>query len=752
MTDSHNASRRRFLKVVALSGGGLLVGMHDAGAANTGIPPALLGNAYTSLGPYLRLQADGHIFIGARTPDMGQGTHTTLTRIIADEFDADWEHVSVVPMALGVTTDRGKARFTLGEQATRGSTSTAAAWDDLRQVGASARWLIVQAAARRWKQPAASLRCQRSTVIAPGGAQLGYGELAAEAAKIALPTQAPAVKTAAQYTLIGKPAGDVDARAMVTGSQQFTIDEWPGDALVAVIARCPYLDGVLQYFDDSAAHAVHGVVQTVQLDAPTGRMPLGTAPMAAGVAVLAKTTWAALQGRKALNLHWQPRRFADESGASLQHEAMKKLADASAANVVRRDGDVDAARKQARRTIDATYQLPYLAHVTMEPLSALVELDEHHARLRIPTQDPAAAFAVVQSLTNLNGAQIDIDVPRMGGGFGRRLDNDFVAEAVLLAQAARRPVKLLWTREDDFVHDVYRPFSMQQMSATLDRKHRITSWRQHMASTSPWVGRGIPKSDLWHQQIYPDDPPAGLIANLEMLWSGLDSGAARGNYRAPGHNATAFAVQCFIDEIAHARKRDPLQLRLDLLGEPRKLPYAGFGGPEIDTGRLANVLKLVAERIEWKRRRRNGHGLGIACHFTFGSYAAHAFEVSTRQGKLVFHRAVCAVDVGRAVNPLGVQAQAEGATLDAVSAALSQSITISKGRVQQRDLKRYPMARSADLPRNVEVIVVPSAAIPTGAGEVGFPSAAPALANAIFAATTVRVRTLPILPQLQKLL
>ncbi|MDN5925126.1 MAG: molybdopterin-dependent oxidoreductase, partial [Xanthomonadales bacterium] len=246
--------------------------------------------------------------------------------------------------------------------------------------------------------------------------------------------------------------------------------------------------------------------------------------------------------------------------------------------------------------------------------------------------------------------------------------------------------------------------------------------------------------------------PAGLIANLELLWQNLDAGAVRGNYRAPGHNASAFAVQSFLDEIAHASRRDPLQLRLDLLGEPRTLPYSGFGGSTLDTGRLAHVLQLVAERIDWKKPRRNGHGLGIACHFTFGSYAAHAFEVSTRHGKLYFHRAICAVDVGLAVNPLGVQAQVEGATLDALAAALLQAITIDKGQVQQHNLKHYRMARSADLPRKVEVIVVASSATPAGAGEVGFPSTAPALANAVFAATTVRVRKLPLMPQLKRLL
>ncbi|HET6631354.1 MAG TPA: molybdopterin cofactor-binding domain-containing protein [Rhodanobacteraceae bacterium] len=752
MSEPADRSRRRFLQVMALAGGGLLVGLRSLPALAADPDLALLGENTTALGPYLRVEPDGRIFIGARAPDFGQGSHTALARIIADEFAADWTRVTVLPMALGVVSEHGTPQFTLGTQDARGSTTMAAAWEDLRQVGASARWLMREAAARHWKQSAAELRCAKSRVIAPGGASLSYGELAAAAAKLSLPTTPPALKQPQDYALIGQRAGDVDADAMVRGRQRFVIDAWPADALVAVLARCPCLDGDLQYFDDSAARKVDGVEQIVQLPAPSDELPLGTRPLAAAVAVLARSTWAALQGRKALQLHWQARAHADESTAGLLAQAQKVLDAPEDALAVRRDGDVEAADRKATKHVEATYALPYLAHVTMEPLAVHVRIESDRATLQVPTQDPAAAFAVTQRLTGLKAEQIDINFPRMGGGFGRRLDSDFVAEAILVAQAAKRPIKLMWTRDDDLANDAFRPFSLQRIRASLDRHGRILGWRQHMASTSPWHGRGVPQDGLWHAVMYPDDPPAGLVDNLELLWHGLDSAAARGNYRAPGHNATAFAVECFLDEIAHAARRDPLALRLELLGEARTLPYRGFGGPTLDTGRLAAVLRAVAERIEWTRRRRNGHGLGIACHFTFGSYAAHAFEVSTRAGKLRFQRAVCAVDVGRAINPLGVVAQAEGATLDALSAALGQAITIDHGTVQQRALKHYRMARTADLPRRVEVIVMPSQVTPTGAGEVAFPSAAPALANAVFAATTARIRSLPLLPGLQKLL
>jgi isoquinoline 1-oxidoreductase beta subunit len=523
-----------------------------------------------------------------------------------------------------------------------------------------------------------------------------------------------------------------------------------------VIARCPFFDGNLASHDDSAALKIPGVVKTIKLDAPDASEPLGAAPLSAGVAVLAENTWAALEGRKALKIEWQQRRFADESSAALEKQALARLDQPDGGTMLRKDGDVAAAVKQVarlpRRQVEATYVQPFLAHATMEPLACLVEITDNHVRVEAPTQDPAAAYAVVQRLTGLQGAQIELRFPRMGGGFGRRLDSDHVAEAVLLAQGAGRPVKLMWTREDDLIHDFYRPFSAQRLHATLDRRGNITSWRHQLASTPRNARRGVPAERLWQGECYPDALPAGLVPNYEMIWHELESGVPRGNWRAPAHNMTAFAVECFIDEVAHASRRDPLELRLKLLGDPRTLPYRGFGGPTLDIARMTAVLEAAAERIDWKTPRRNGHGLGIACHYTFGSYAAHAFEVSIQQGKLKIHRAVCAVDVGRAVNPLGIAAQAEGATLDGVAAALGQAITIDKGAVRQKNLRDYRIARTAAMPHDVETIVMPSAAPPTGAGEVALPSAAPALANAVFAASTVRIHRLPLLAELKRLL
>jgi isoquinoline 1-oxidoreductase beta subunit len=369
----------------------------------------------------------------------------------------------------------------------------------------------------------------------------------------------------------------------------------------------------------------------------------------------------------------------------------------------------------------------------------------------VPTQAPQQALALVQRLTGLTPDQIDIQVPRAGGGFGRRLDHDFVAEAVMLAMAAGKPVKLLWTRDQDLANDHYRPMAMHKLRVSLDRGGTITSWRQRMASPSALWQRGVPADRLWTSEVEADALPGGLLENFESTWYSLDSAVPRGPMRGGAHVVNAFAVESFLDEIARTIRRDPVKLRMQLLGEPRNLAYHGRGGA-LDTGRLAAVLNLAAARIDWATPRKNGHGLGIACHYSFGAYCAHAFEVSVEDARLLIHRAVCAIDTGRIVNPRGLEAQAIGGTLDGVSAALGQAITVKDGQVRQHDFKDYPLAGMAQLPQAVEVFMVPSTADPAGASPVAVPSAAPALALGVFAATTVRVRRLPLMPELLRLL
>ncbi len=716
------------------------------------MPLALLGDTLNRLNAFVRIEPDGRIVIGARTPDMGQGSHTVEARIIADELAADWSRVEVVALPL-VVRGAGDAVFPLAPQFTLGSTTTRHAWDDLRRVGAGARWLLREAAAKRWKMPANALQCGDSLVRAADGRSLGYGVLAADAARLTLPSAGAPLRDDDQNRLIGKSTGDVDADAIVRGQTRYTIDQWVGDALVAVIARCPYQQGSIDHVDDSLCLKVDGVVRTVTLEGSDSSEPLGNTPRAAGVAVLAESTWAALRGRKALDIRWQPGRYADLDSAALEARASDALDDVDAAIVVRSDGNTGhLSENRALRKIRARYALPLLAHVTMEPLACLVQLTSERIRIEAATQDPQTALQVVARLTGLPPERIDIHVPRMGGGYGRRLDSDHIAEAVRLAQAVKQPVKLMWTRDDMLQHDAYRPLSAQQLQAWLDKRGRIVGW-QHAVASTPWhAGRGVEDTRLWHGEVYADALPAGLIDHYRLTWTKVPTVVPCGNWRAPGHNSTAFARECFIDEIARATRRDALDLRLELLGSARQLPYRGPGGPSIDTGRMAEVLKKAAELIGWKKRLNTRRGLGLASHFTFGSYCAHAFQVSVERGQIAIHRAVCVVDVGRAINPLAVEAQMIGATLDGISAALHQAITLQHGGIQQHDLRDYRLAGNRELPNAVEVFIMPSGERPSGAGEVGLPSVAPALANAVFDASLARIRRLPMMPELNRLL
>ncbi len=743
-------SRRRFLQVLAGGAGALVVGIRVAEAADAPLPPAMLGDNLYDLGAYVRIDASGNMLIGARDPDTGSGVATALPRIIADELDADWTRVGVVPLGLGVENDNGKPRWTYGRQLGGVGGSIPAAWNDLRQVGAVARWLLLQAAARRLGVPASRLRCEAGTVIAPDGRRFGYGSLAADAGKIALPSSVPPLKHAADYRLIGQSAGDVDARAIVTGAALYAIDHYYGDALVAVLAHCPWPDGTLARIDTTDTLAVKGVLKVVQLKPEPGQ-PLGSTVIAPAVAVLAENTWAALQGRAKLKLEWKPGAGSGENSAALEQQATALLAgDALPTSRVRNDGDVEAAGRKAARRLDATYVQPWLAHATAEPMNCLVRLDKDRASLVVPTQAPQQAWAVVQRLTGLAPERIDIRVPRVGGGYGRRLDHDYVAEAVLLAKAAGKPVRLLWTRDEDFGHDYYRAGSVHRISAIIDRKRQLLAWHQRMASASALVHRGVPDDRLWSSELQVDQLPAALVPNYRSDWYALESTLPRGPMRGMPYLSNAFAVESFLDEIAHQMREDPLKTRLRILGEPRALPLSSGG--TLDTGRLVNVLKLVADRIEWKNWLRTVNGLGIACWHVDGAYVAHAVEAAMQGETLVIQRVVCAVDVGRVINPLGLQGQVAGATLDALSIALNAAITVKDGQVQQHGYKDYPLASMAQLPNDVEVITVPGDRAPAGASFLAMPTAAPALANAVFRASAVRVRRLPLMKELLRLL
>ncbi len=747
-------SRRRFLAISLTASGALLIGATRRVRADAGsdLSPEWIGDDLTEVTPFVRIERDNTIVIGARSCEVGQGVLTSQPMLIAEELDVDWSQVHVVQLPYGYVDTAAGSANRYGEQSEDGSATVAQAWRDLREAGASARWLLVQAAARDWNLGAQTLRTESGQVIAPDGRRLSYGALARSAALIDLPKHPIALKKPEQFHIIGTPTRSVDARNIVVGRSHFGIDEYAADALVAVIARCPHLGGTLDSFDDHETRRVAGVIDVIEISAAQPGSAFD-GPLAAGVAVLGENTWAALQGRTKLAIQWKPGPWAKESSSALAGAANSLLDNSPDGVKVRSDGDYAKARRQARHFIEARYEMPFLAHATMEPPSALIEIRQDRARLVASLQDPDGASQLIAQLTGLARKNIEIRMPRGGGSFGRRLHNDYVAEAVLVAKAAGKPVKLMWTREDDLQHDFYRPFGVHAMAATLDRKKRVTGWSHRCAATPCNDGDARLKDrSIYSGCLDVDGFPGGLLANLDKTFFSIASGIPRGTWHAPLQTFHAFAVECFLDEIALATKQDALKLRLDLLGEPRQIAPSSHGGAMFDTGRLAHVLKIAAEKVGWGVARSDGHGIGIACHFAFGGYMAHAFDVSMQGRELLIHRALCVADVGRVVNPLGVEAQLMGGTIDAISTTLHLAITLKEGQVQQHNFPDYPLLRMAQAPRAVEVTMVASDAPPTGAGEMGTPSAAPALANAIYAATTVRVRKLPLMPQLMRML
>jgi len=712
--------RRAFIRVAAGTTGALAVGIVStrdvARAARRAAPDA-------ALSAFVEVSTDGRVTIVAKNPEIGTGMKTSLPMLIAEELDVDWSAVRVVQADYA-------AKY--GDQFTGGSTGIWENWTPLRQAGAVARSMLIAAAAKRWNLEPSSCTTERGFVVHQvSGRRLSYGDLAADASAMPAPRSVP-LKDASRFRLIGTRVPVADAREIVTGQARYGLDASVPNMLIACIARAPFGAKVVS-FDDSAARSIEGFVRVVKLEA--ARDPLGGAE---GVAVLATSTWAAMKGRNALRVTWSDPP-ADASISNLERSFRDALT--RPGTVVHRDGNPEAAFAGAR-VIEATYELPFLAHVPMEPVHYLADVRADRAELWGSTQVPENVVGRVASITGLKPSQITLHMNRSGGGFGRRLMDDYAAEAAALSKQVERPVKVVWTREDDIQHDFYRPAGHHRLRAVLAPNGGVTAYAHHVANTSRYAfaknGQPPEKSEM-----YAEDFPVGCVPNTLLEYTLVPSAIQAGAWRSTLHSANAFAVQSFIDELAHAAGRDPVQFRFDLLGAPRELPYTGHGGPVFDTGRLAGVIRLMAERSGWPHKPAGGRAWGMAAHFTFGSYVAHAVEVSAEKNAVRVHRVVSAVDCGTVVNVSGAEAQVQGGVIEGISAALYGGVTIEGGRVAQKNFGDYRLLRIDEAPR-IDVHFVASHAEPRGLGEPPVPPVAPAIANALFALTGRRARRLPI--------
>ena len=740
MTKSMTLSRRDLLRYGAGVGGALVVmstvpfNQSRAADENTG----------AAIKPYIVIKPDGVIDIACPNPDMGQGVFTSITMLVAEELDADWEKVNPVSMPLALTMTDGRLRYKYVPQGSGGSTSIVDGWTAMREAGVIARELLKQAAAEAWNTSSSDLSTEKGVVKHPDGRTLPYADLATAASEISLPNDVRiTLRPKSEWNIIGRSKKQKAAHDIVTGKPIFGIDATYPGMKIAVFARSPYLDGEVISFNADRARAIDGVVDIVKLDRPAPDGPYSY--LAGGVAVVADSFWTAKKARDLLEIEWDRGPFEGESTESFERDCDDKMA--GTGQVARRDGDVAAAKAGAERVITRRYRMPYVSHAQLEPQSAIAHIMDGRANVIGPFQSLGGAARTVSTVTGIDVLKISVDGTRLGGGFGRRLTSDHAAEAAAISKATGLPIKVMWTREDDLSHDFYRPAGLHEMVAALDTEGRVTAWQHRLASASKYYRRAnVPEEDMWTPELYADDFPAGLVDNLELEYFSMKSGMPRGSWRAPAHTANAFVMNSFLAEIAEETGQDMLALWLNMLGPDQELPYGQHGGPVFDTGRLRSVLTTVAEKAGWGRDMPDGRALGLAGHFTFGGYLAHVAEVERLDEGFKLHKVWSAVDIGIVVNPAGVIAQTEGGINDGLSTMLGQQVRVEGGRVINDNFDTYPMMRIRESAPEVDVTIIESDKPPSGMGEMSIPPIAAAVTNAYRNAGGARLRDHPVRP------
>ncbi len=719
-TTLQSPSRRNLLKVGSLALGGLVIGFSlpfpgrsfAEQVLSEGPEDQPMSNA-TALDAFISIDRNGQVVFTVPKIEMGQGAQSGLAVMVAEELEIGLDQITLkeAPPNEAIYNDK-----LLNFQATGGSTSIRSNWEPLRQAGAAARLLLIQAAAQRWQVGTDQLRAENGRVLGPNRQSFGYGELVDDASKLPVPENIP-LKPSEQFKLIGKPTRRLDTPAKVNGTARFTIDLVVPGMKYASARACPVIGGTVRSVDDRAARKVSGVIDVIRL---------GDA-----VAVIGEHTWATFAGVRALEIEWDYGDNATIDSAQMERE-IKEALDQPGALASER-GDIDKALEDAAKTFEAEYQMPFLAHAALEPMTCVAQVRPDAVELWVGTQVPVRAQTAASEASGRPAEQVIVNNQLIGGAFGRRLEVDFISQAVAIAAKVDYPIKLTWLREEDTTHDMYRPHYIDRFAAAMDAEGRLLGWRHTIAGASVlarFAPAAVPENGLDGDAVEVAIHPIYAMQDLRVNYVPVPPKALRQSWwRGVGPLRSTYMLESFIDEVARSVDRDPVEYRMELLG---------------DHPRAQAVLRLAAEQAGWSEPLEAGHGRGVAVQEVFGSFLATVVELQVSEDKgIKLKRLVVAIDCGQVMNPVSVKSQIEGGTLFGLSAALFNEITVSQGRVEQSNFHDYRQLRISEAPP-VETFIVESREAPGGVGEAGTAMIAPALVNALAAANGTRIRRLPL--------
>lgn len=715
-------SRRSFLKLSGIAGGGLALAFYFGSKSSAVAASSATGSAGEFIpNAFIHISTGGSILIYNKGPEIGQGIKTAFPLIIAEELDAKWEDVVVDQAPVNPAV--------YGRQSAGGSRSIPGSWDQLRRAGAVARAMLISAAAQQWGVPASECATADSAVMhEASGRKLDYGELADKAAELPVPDEnSVRLKPREEYRLLGKWYTGVENKQVVTGQPLFGIDQAPPSVLYAAYEKCPATGGRVREANLNEIKALPGVKDAFVIEG-NGR----TTELMPGVAIVATTTWGTFEAKKKLRVTWDESDASKDSWTGLVTKA-KEVASQPAQETLSSVGDVEAAFAQTENVVEGFYQYPFVSHATFEPQNCTAWYRDGALEIWIPSQTADRASRSISSATGVPEDKITLHQTRCGGGFGRRLMNDYACEAAAIAMKVNAPVKLTWTREDDMAHDFYRVGGFHAFKGAVDDAGKLVAFQDHFITFSGDGQRTVSGGNMSAEEF-----PTPVIPNARIMQTMLPLATPCGPWRAPRSNSVAWAVHSFLHELSAAAGRDHVEFLLDLMGEPREL------GRGFHTGRAAAAIKLAAEKAGWGKSLPERRGLGLAFYYSHSGHFAEVADVSVdADKKLTVHRIVVVGDIGPIINMSGAANQCEGGAVDGFSTMLGLEITMENGRMQQSNFHQYPILRIPNAPQ-VDVHFIQSEYDPTGVGEPALPPAAPAICNAIFAACGHRIRTMPI--------